>query len=92
MSRLATATEILALLRGRPDDVRGLLGEPSAQLSLPTDGRGARILARVPYTPHQSSTKLVMSINDIEVVVPVQLLKGIETFRVSTAKIPYTRV
>ena len=52
MTRRATALEVRTVLRERPLDLRAMLGEPAAQLSMPTDGRGVRILARLPHAPN----------------------------------------
>lgn len=81
MSRQATALEIMHLLRTRFGDVQAMLGEPKAQLSLPTDGKGARVLARVPHPPARAEVTLVMTIDDQKVEFPVQLTADLERVR-----------
>jgi hypothetical protein len=49
MARKAIGREILVLLSERSGEMRTLLGEPLAQLSMPTDGKGLRVVAAVPH-------------------------------------------
>ncbi len=80
MPRRATAVEVMTLLRERPHDVLDMLNEPEAQLSLPVDGAGVRILAAVPHLPVSSGTVLRLSIAGQEVEVPVEFSEQAEEF------------
>jgi hypothetical protein len=83
--RKATTPEILDLLRTHSGELRDILGEPAAQLSLPTDGRGARVLARLPHTPDQHETTVVMVLDDQTLEIPVQLSGDYERMRATFA-------
>jgi len=71
--RRATTAEIVTLLRSRSSEVRKMIGEPAAQLSVPRDAQGPRVLARLPRAPTQRNVMLVVQIDDEQVEVPVQL-------------------
>jgi len=86
MPRRATASEILTLLGKRSDEILGMLGEPEAQLSLPTDGAGARVLAALPHTPRIGQVFLRFDIGDEEVEVPVELSTEFEHFRATATQ------
>jgi len=82
MSRRATAQEISSLLRDRGSELRALLREPKAQLSMPMDGHGVRILARLPHPPMASMVSLTLILESGEdVEIPVQLSADFESFR-----------
>jgi hypothetical protein len=81
MARKATASEILRLLRERPGEMRVLLGEPAAHLSMPTDGNGARILATLPQLPAVATTSLLVTLEAEEIEVLVQLSGDYERLR-----------
>jgi hypothetical protein len=85
MARRATASEILKLLRDRSGEMRALIGEPMAQLSMPTDGKGLRVLAALPHPTTGAVVILRVTVGDEEVEVPVQISGDFERFRALAA-------
>ena len=71
--RQATGDEILLLLRDRQDELRLLLDEPLAILSMPVESC-ARILATLPHPPIDDDAPLFITIDDRTVCVPLQLI------------------
>jgi hypothetical protein len=73
MSRKATVSEIKKLLKERPNEIRGLLNEPLAQISLPIDDSGPRILARIPHALVAKATILQFTVDGENIDVAVEL-------------------
>jgi hypothetical protein len=78
--RLATPTELRKLLREHGAEVRNLLGEPYAQLSIPTDGRGLRVLADIPRPGASGRITLTYRLDGQDLEVPVELSDDFETY------------
>jgi len=81
MARRATAEEIGLILREQYAELWKICGA-QAQLSMPVDNKGARVLARVPYNPEKAEISLLIKLNDEQIEVPVEFSMDYERFRV----------
>jgi hypothetical protein len=78
--RKATAEDIGIILREHFVKLWEELGV-RAQLSMPVDGRGVRVLARVPYKPEKTHITLLFNLNNDQIEVPIELSEDYERFR-----------
>jgi hypothetical protein len=80
----ASADQIVQLLDQRPTEIYEALGlEPSnANISFPTDGRGARIRASVrPEVMRPVPSRIMLAIDDRHLEVPVEVDTDFQEFR-----------
>jgi hypothetical protein len=81
--RTATARELHKLLSENGANLRNLLGEPRAQLSLPTDGKGLRVLAEIPTPGTKGLITLTFRLEGQDLAIPVELADTFEHYRTS---------
>lgn len=83
-AKRASATQIVQLLSQRPTEVYKALGlEPNnANLSVPTDGRGARIRASIrPQVTQSVPRRITLAIDDQDIRVPIEVDMDFQEFR-----------
>ena len=83
MSRQATFDELAAVLRDRRAELLDALGLEVANMHIPTDGRGLRILLSVPEDFDQElPARLGMQLEDgTEVEIPMEVRRDFQPFR-----------
>ena len=86
MYRLATAAELIELLRQHSGDVRRLLKLPRAQLSIPTDGHGLRVLAEIPNRPKNRHVIIRYNLRGQDIEIPVEVRDTFEKFAVGSGR------
>lgn len=82
MARKATPQELRTLLREKTAEIRRSVGDPEAQLSIPTDGKGLRILAVLRKVPNVPSTVITVRLANEDLEVSVELLSDFELFQI----------
>lgn len=78
--RTVTFDELRRILREHSDQLCRMLGEPRAQLSIPMDGRGLRILAGVPRPGASGHVMLSYSLDGKKLKIPVELSDDFENY------------
>ena len=78
---VANASQILLLLRHHGGEILSRLKVARAELSMPTDGRGARIQVSVPPDePVNLPTQIRMKLDGDDVVVPLEIVRDFQEF------------
>jgi hypothetical protein len=84
MARAASLSELFELLRTHSGTIRQMLGEPDAQLSVPTDGKGLRVLAEIPgFVGGPRHIKITYKLRGREIEVPIEISTGYENYILS---------